>query len=216
MLRPNDLIWNYVTKNYLRGEAPIPFDILYWNSDSANIPGEMYAWYLKNTYLENRLAEANGVTLDGRPIDMGAIKTPCYFLATVEDHIVLWQGAYKGARLMGGPVRFVLAESGHVAGVVNPPHKKKYGHHTSGLLPDTAEAWQEKSIRHSGSWWLDWAKWLKPKSGKKVPSRNPDNAPNAFGPAPGTYVKRRLEPKKRCRTNCSCQKNAGDFPMLKT
>ena len=215
MLRPNDLIWSYVVKNYLKGEDPIPFNILYWNSDSANIPGEMYSWYLKNTYLENQLATPCGATLEGRPIDMGSIKTPCYFLATEEDHIVLWKGAYKGARLMGGPVRFVLAESGHVAGVVNPPHKKKYGHRTSGLLPDTPDEWLQTATLREESWWLDWVKWLKPKSGKKVPGRPTEDAPTAFGPAPGTYVKRRLEPKKRCRENCSCQKGAGEFPMVK-
>lgn len=213
MLRPNDLIWSYVVKNYLKGEAPIPFDILYWNSDAANIPAEMYAWHLKNTYLENNLAKPQGVRLAGRALSMKDIKIPTYFLATVEDHIVLWEGVYKGARLMGGPTRFVLAESGHVAGVVNPPAKEKYGYHTNRTLPESTESWQENAIHQKGSWWLDWMKWLKPRSGKKVEPREPQE--KGLGAAPGSFVKRSLAPKKRCRQSCSCQKPVDEnaFPM---
>ena len=137
MLRPNDLVWSYAVNNYLKGKEPVPFDILFWNSDSTNLPARMYSFYLQNMYIENRLIEPEGITVNGVPIDLGKITTPSYFLTTEDDHIVLWNASYKGTQVHSGDVRFVLGGSGHVAGVVNPPSKHKYGYRVSEILPET-------------------------------------------------------------------------------
>ena len=191
-LRPNDLVWNYVVGNYLKGESPPPFDLLYWNSDSTNLPGPMYCWYLRNTYLENKLREPGALTVCGEPVDLGSIDAPAYFYASREDHIVPWDSAYMGTKLLGGKKRFVLGASGHIAGVINPPAKKKRNFWTGpATLPDSPAAWFAKTTEHPGSWWTDWSDWLKPLAGKLVaaPRQPGDRAHPAIEPAPGRYVK---------------------------
>jgi len=194
MLRANDLVWAYVINNYLKGATPVPFDILFWNSDSTNMPAKMHSYYLRNMYLHNRLREPGGITLDNVPIDIGKIEKPAYFISTREDHIALWQSTYKGALLHAGDVRFVLGASGHVAGIVNPPPKKKYGYWTNENLPGTAEEWLNATTSHQESWWLDWVKWNAPYTGEKVPARKPggDEA-DQLDDAPGCFVTKRLD-----------------------
>ncbi|RZL56759.1 MAG: class I poly(R)-hydroxyalkanoic acid synthase [Variovorax sp.] len=195
-LRPNDLVWNYVVGNYLKGETPPPFDLLYWNSDATNLPGPFYAWYLRNTYLENRLAVPDALTVCGEKIDLGRIDIPAYIYGSREDHIVPIDGAYASTRLLTGKKRFVMGASGHIAGVINPPAKKKRSHwiREDGKLPETQVEWQQKAVEHPGSWWTDWSQWLKGHAGKQIA------APKAYGkgraykatePAPGRYVKAR-------------------------
>ena len=207
MLRPTDLIWSYAVNNYLKGQEPVPFDILYWNSDSTNLPAKMYSFYLQNMYIENRLKDPAGIRLMGVDIDMRNIKAPAYFLATEEDHIVLWRGSYKGALIHGGPVRFVRGGSGHVAGVVNPPSKNKYGYRVCDTLEENPDEWLGSSVWCEGSWWADWDQWNRPFAGKKIKKRVPGQGKNkAIEDAPGSYVKRNLETKYKCRENCSCNK----------
>jgi polyhydroxyalkanoate synthase len=194
-LRPNDLVWNYVVGNYLKGEAPPPFDLLYWNSDSTNLPGPMFCWYLRHTYLQDELKMPGRLTVCGEKVDLGAIKAPTFVYASREDHIVPWTAAYRSLALMSGRKRFVLGASGHIAGVINPPAKKKRSHWTSptadAAYPAEADAWMASAREHPGSWWTDWAQWLAAQGGKQVP------APKAQGnrsyrpiePAPGRYVK---------------------------
>ncbi|QNK71722.1 class I poly(R)-hydroxyalkanoic acid synthase [Variovorax sp. PAMC26660] len=195
-LRPNDLVWNYVVGNYLKGETPPPFDLLYWNSDATNLPGPFYAWYLRNTYLENKLAKPNALTVCGEKIDLGKIDIPAYIYGSREDHIVPIGGAYASTQLLPGKKRFVMGASGHIAGVINPPSKNKRSHwiREDGKLPKTQSEWLTGAQEHPGSWWTDWAQWLKGHAGKQVP------APKAYGkgktyqatePAPGRYVKAR-------------------------
>jgi polyhydroxyalkanoate synthase len=195
-LRPNDLVWNYVVGNYLKGETPPPFDLLYWNSDATNLPGPFYAWYLRNTYLENKLAVPNALTVCGEKIDLGRIDIPAYIYGSREDHIVPIGGAYASTQLLGGKKRFVMGASGHIAGVINPPAKKKRSHwiRADGKLPKTHTEWLAGAVEHPGSWWTDWSQWLKPLAGKQIA------APKAYGkgrayqasePAPGSYVKAR-------------------------
>jgi len=196
-LRPNDLVWNYVVGNYLKGEAPPPFDLLYWNGDGTNLPGPMYCWYLRNTYLENKLVEAGATTVCGEAVDLGAIKAPVYLYASREDHIVPWDGAFLSTRVLGGPQRFVLGASGHIAGVINPPAKKKRNYWVaptsarSKSPPATAEQWFAAAREVPGSWWPDWADWLASHAGKRVSApRHPGNRQyKAIEPAPGRYVK---------------------------
>lgn len=198
-LRPNDLVWNYVVGNYLKGEAPPPFDLLYWNGDGTNLPGPMYCWYLRNTYHENKLVQPGALTVCGEAVDLGAIKAPVYFYASREDHIVPWEGAYLGTRALTGKKRFVLGASGHIAGVINPPAKKKRNYWVApagargadAALPETAEQWFDKAQELPGSWWPDWAAWLESHAGKRIAApRSPGNrAHKAIEPAPGRYVK---------------------------
>lgn len=194
-LRPTDLVWNYVVNNYLKGEKPAAFDLLYWNSDSTNLPGPMFCWYLRNTYLENSLCQANAVQVCDESIDLGLIDVPVYVLAAREDHIVPWTSAYKTVHLLGGKTRFVLGASGHIAGVINPAAKNKRSHWVSEkTLPLSAQDWLEHADEKAGSWWTDWARWLEDKKGKsvKAPIR-PGNAKyKAIEPAPGRYVKQRV------------------------
>ena len=189
-LRPNDLVWNYVVGNYLKGETPPPFDLLYWNGDSTNLPGPFYAWYLRNTYLENKLKVPNALTVCGEKIDLRNIDVPTYLYASREDHIVPWQTAYASTRLLGGDVRFVLGASGHIAGVINPPAKKKRNHWV-GSLADDADRWLEQAQDVPGSWWPAWADWLGRHAGRKVaaPQSAGSRKYKPIEPAPGRYVK---------------------------
>lgn len=193
-LRPNDLVWNYVVGNYLKGETPPPFDLLYWNSDATNLPGPMYCWYLRNTYHENKLAVPGALTVAGEQVDLGAIDAPVYIYGSREDHIVPIGGAYASTQLLSGKKRFVMGASGHIAGVINPPAKKKRSHwiRADGKLPKTQAEWLAGATEHPGSWWTDWSDWLKTHAGKQIA------APKAYGkgsaykaiePAPGRYVK---------------------------
>ncbi len=191
-LRPNDLVWNYVVGNYLKGESPPPFDLLYWNGDATNLPGPMYAWYLRNTYLENNLVKPGKLTVCGEKLDLRKVDIPAYIYGSREDHIVPIQGAYASVHHLPGKKRFVMGASGHIAGVINPPSKNKRSYWTNDKLPDTFDAWVSGAKEHAGSWWPDWASWLKPQAGKQIA------APKAYGragrykaiePAPGRYVK---------------------------
>ena len=192
-LRPNDLVWNYVVNGYLKGETPPPFDLLYWNSDGTNLPGPMYCWYLRNTYLENNLVVPGKVSVCGEPVDLGSIDLPTYLYASREDHIVPWRGAYRSTQLLKGKRRFVLGASGHIAGVINPPLKKKRSHWIGATqsLPESADEWFAHAVEHPGSWWTDWSKWLAAFGGKQVPApKKPGSASHkAIEPAPGRYVK---------------------------
>ncbi|MEJ8840337.1 PHA/PHB synthase family protein [Ramlibacter sp. AN1133] len=191
-LRPNDLVWNYVVGNYLKGETPPPFDLLYWNSDSTNLPGPMYAWYLRNTYLENNLVKPGQCTVCGEKVDLGKVDIPVFVYGSREDHIVPIAGAYASLKHLPGKKRFVMGASGHIAGVINPPTKNKRSYWTNDKLPETYDEWLKGAKEHPGSWWPEWANWLKPHGGKQVP------APKTYGrgtkykaiePAPGRYVK---------------------------
>lgn len=190
MMRANDLIWHFVVNNYLLGKSPGSFDLLYWNSDSTRMPARMHSWYLRNMYIENNLRKPNGIALLNTPIDLSLVKTPCYFLSTELDHISPWKSTYAGAKLFKGSVKFVLGESGHIAGVINPPAKNKYGYYTTQRrLPATPDRWLETATYQEGSWWPHWNKWVSAHSGSKVESRRPEmNAKQPLCDAPGTYV----------------------------
>lgn len=196
-LRPNDLVWNYVVDNYLKGRTPAPFDLLYWNSDSTNLPGPMYCWYLRNTYLENRLREPGALTVCGESLDVSRIDVPSFIYGSRDDHIVPWRTAYASAALLTGPQRFVLGASGHIAGVINPPAKGKrsYWCHEGDEkpLPGDADAWFDAAVEKPGSWWPEWVAWLDRYGGKKVKSRaQPGSAEYpVIEPAPGRYVQTR-------------------------
>ena len=188
-LRSNDLIWSFIVSNYLLGKDPFPFDLLYWNSDSTRLPEAMHSFYLRSMYQENKLKEPGGVEMDGTPIDLRNIKTPSYFVAAKEDHIAPADAVYQGTKLFGGPVKYVLAASGHIAGVVNPPHSNKYSYWMNAKSPATLEEWFETSAESEGSWWPDWQKWIARKAGKKVPASIPgENGLKAIEAAPGSYV----------------------------
>ena len=192
-LRPNDLVWNYVVGNYLKGETPPPFDLLYWNSDSTNLPGPFYVWYLRNTYLENNLIKPGKATVCGERIDLRNVDMPVYIYGSREDHIVPIGGAYGSTQVLSGKKRFVMGASGHIAGVINPPAKNKRSHwiRADGKLPKSQDEWLKTAVEHPGSWWTDWSTWLQGHAGKQVA------APKTYGkgkykaslPAPGSYVK---------------------------
>ena len=195
-LRPNDLVWNYVVGNYLKGETPPPFDLLYWNSDSTNLPGPFYAWYLRNTYLENNLIKPGKATVCGEKIDLGKIKLPVYIYGSREDHIVPINAAYASTQVLPGKKRFVMGASGHIAGVINPPAANKRMHwiREDGKFPATLDAWLEGATEHKGSWWTDWSGWLSAHAGKQVaaPKRYGKGTKfKAIEPAPGRYVKQK-------------------------
>ena len=189
-LRANDLIWPYVVNGYLKGKAPPAFDLLFWNGDDTNLPGPMYCWYLRNTYLDNKLREPGATTQCGVPVDLGQITVPAFIYASREDHIVPWQTAYASTQLLGGDVRFVLGASGHIAGVINPPAKKKRNHWV-GSLADDADRWLEQAQDVPGSWWPAWADWLGRHAGRKVaaPQSAGSRKYKPIEPAPGRYVK---------------------------
>jgi polyhydroxyalkanoate synthase subunit PhaC len=190
-LRPNDLVWNYVVGNYLKGETPPPFDLLYWNSDSTNLPGPMYAWYLRNTYFENNLVKPGKCIVCGEKVDLGKLDMPVFIYGSREDHIVPIGGAYASTRHLPGKKRFVMGASGHIAGVINPPASKKRSYWTNEKLPRSFDEWLKGAKEHPGSWWPEWSGWLKGYAGKQIP------APKSYGkgkykaiePAPGRYVK---------------------------
>ncbi|MDB5931554.1 MAG: poly(R)-hydroxyalkanoic acid synthase, class [Polaromonas sp.] len=196
-LRPNDLVWNYVVGNYLKGETPPPFDLLYWNSDSTNLPGPFYAWYLRNCYFENNLVKPGKTVVCGEKIDLGRLDMPAYIYGSREDHIVPIEAAYASTQVLPGEKRFVMGASGHIAGVINPPAKKKRSYWVNdkldagGSFPATQQEWLNGAGEHPGSWWTDWSDWLKANAGKQIA------APKAYGsrkykaiePAPGRYVK---------------------------
>jgi len=196
-LRPNDLVWNYVVNNYLKGEAPVPFDLLFWNADGTNLPGVFFSWYLRNTYLENNLKEPGKVTLCGEPVDFGAIDTPVYLYASREDHIVPWPSAYASTQLLKGEKRVVVGASGHIAGVVNPAKKNKRSHWVNepedGSFPEDPEVWLNEAKEVRGSWWNDWAAWLAGRAGEQVPppAKLGNSRYKPIEPAPGSYVKAR-------------------------
>lgn len=189
-LRANDLVWNYVVKNYLKGETPPPFDLLHWNADSASLPGPMYAYYVRNFYIDNKLREPGALTMLEAPIDLGAVKMPAYIYASREDHIVPWPSAFRGTGLLGGDITFVLGASGHIAGVINPPASGKRNYWTNAAVAASADDWFAGAESHPGSWWPHWAQWLAARGGDLQP------APTAVGndrypplaAAPGTYV----------------------------
>jgi polyhydroxyalkanoate synthase subunit PhaC len=194
-LRANDLIWPYVATGYLKGQAPPPFDLLYWNSDDSNLPGPMFCWYLRNTYLENKLREPGATVQLGEPVDLRSIDMPTFLYASREDHIVPWKTAYTSTQLLSGPVTFVLGASGHIAGVINPPAKNKRNYWirsgTAASLDADADAWFDSAEKVPGSWWPAWAEWLAPHGGTQVAApKEPGNAQyTAVEPAPGSYVK---------------------------
>ena len=189
MLRANDLIWSFVVNNYLLGNEPFPFDLLYWNADSTRMPARMHSFYLRKMYQENLLREPDALVLDGEPIDLRRITVPAYFLSTREDHIAPWRSTYRGVQLLQGPNRFVLAASGHIAGVVNPPDSGKYSHWVNTDLPATPEAWFAGATEIAGSWWPDWQRWVTALGPEQVPARKPKPG---IEPAPGSYVAVRL------------------------
>ncbi len=194
-LRPNDLVWNYVESNYLKGEEPPPFDLLYWNADSTNLPGPMFCYYLRNMYLENKLLIPGRLSVNGEPVDLGRVQVPAFIYASREDHIVPWAGAYVTTGLINTSKRsnnrFVLGASGHIAGVINPPAKKKRSYWTHDELPAAADQWLAEATEHPGSWWTEWTEFLASHAGEQV------TAPKKYGnarykpiePAPGRYVK---------------------------
>ncbi len=193
-LRSNDLIWPYVVNGYLKGKPPPAFDLLYWNSDGTNLPGPMFCWYLRNTYLENKMREPGGTTALGEPVDLATINVPTFVYASKEDHIVPWKTAYESTQLVGGDVVFVLGASGHIAGVINPPAKNKRNY-WSGDLDADADRWFDAAEKVPGSWWPAWYAWLAPHGGTKINARKtPGNAEfTAIEPAPGSYVKAKAE-----------------------
>jgi polyhydroxyalkanoate synthase len=192
MLRSNDLIWSFVVNNYLLGKEPSAFDLLYWNADATRMPATMHAFYLRNMYQRNLLAKPNGIEINGTPINITKVKTPSYILATKEDHIAPWTSTYAGTQIYDGPITFTLAESGHIAGVINSPHKKKYGYWENKALPPKPDAWLEGASKKDTSWWLHWGKWLKTYAGPKVAARRIGN--RRYKPieaAPGRYATQR-------------------------
>ena len=198
-LRPNDLIWNYVASNYLKGEDPTAFDLLYWNADNTNLPGPMYCWYLRNTYLENNLMVPGKLTVAGEKIDFGKIATPTFIYGSREDHIVPWASAYASMALLNpkkpAQNRFVLGASGHIAGVINPPAKMKRSYWTRKTAARDANDWLEDSTEHPGSWWPEWAAFLQTHGGKQVaaPKNYGNKIYRVLDAAPGRYVKQKAE-----------------------
>jgi polyhydroxyalkanoate synthase len=188
MLRPNDLIWPYVVNVYMKGNAPFPFDLLYWNSDSTRMPAANHAFYLRNCYLENKLTKGQMV-IDNVKLDLKKVKIPVFNLAAREDHIAPAKSVFVGSKSFGGPVDYVLAGSGHIAGVVNPPSKPKYQYWTGGKVQGTLEEWIAKAEEHPGTWWPYWFSWVEKQAPKRVPAREPGAGKLApLCDAPGTYV----------------------------
>ncbi len=194
-LRPNDLVWNYVVSNYLKGEPPPAFDLLYWNADSTNLPGPFFVWYLRNTYLENKLKEPGATTVCGVKLDLGKIRSPVFLYASREDHIVPWPSAYASTQILRGKKKFVLGASGHIAGVINPPAKKKRSHWVldapKGEFHEDPDHWFGHAKEIPGSWWGEWTTWLAGHAGKRVPApkRYGDAQHKPIEPAPGRYVR---------------------------
>jgi polyhydroxyalkanoate synthase len=189
MLRSNDLIWSFFVNNYLMGKDPKPFDLLYWNSDQTRMPKSLHLFYLRKFYVENALSRGE-LVIDGETLDLGKVRVPIYMQSSKEDHIAPVRSVYKSARLFGGPVNFMMAGSGHIAGVINAPVAKKYQYWTNPALPETFEQWQAGAEEHPGSWWPNWIEWLQARSGPLVPARDPAAGPlPVICDAPGEYVK---------------------------
>jgi len=194
MLRSNDLIWSFVVNNYLLGKDPVPFDLLFWNSDATRMPAKMHSYYLRNMYIHNKLREPKGLTIAGRSIDLSTVTTPCYFISAKDDHIAPWKSTFAGAKLFGGKVRFVLGGSGHIAGIVNPPVANKYCFWANDELTHEAESWLQNADRFDGSWWSDWSVWISSQGSRTVNARKiRNNRTNPFENAPGSYAKLRLD-----------------------
>jgi polyhydroxyalkanoate synthase len=190
LMRSNDLLWPYIVNNYLKGKRPSAFDLLYWNSDATRLPAANHSFYLRNCYLDNNLARGK-MTIAGRKLDLGKVKVPVYNLATRDDHIAPAKSVYLGSRFFGGPVRFVVAGSGHIAGVVNPPGQNKYQYWT-GPKPAAADVdkWLARAKENPGSWWPDWLDWLTGEDDAEVPGRQPGGGKlKPIEDAPGSYVK---------------------------
>jgi polyhydroxyalkanoate synthase len=193
MLRANDLIWSFVINNYMLGKTPMPFDLLYWNSDTTRMPEKLHLSYLRKCYRENALALGK-MTIDGVPLDLSKVTQPIYLQSAKEDHIAPANSVFKAAKLFGGPVRFVMAGSGHIAGVINPPAANKYQYWTNDAPVETIQDWRQGSVEHPGSWWPDWDQWLAPLSGEKIPARVPgDGGLKVLGDAPGEYVRTKAQ-----------------------
>lgn len=193
MMRANDLIWSFVINNYLLGKEPVPFDLLYWNSDSTRMPAAMHGFYLRNMYLENKLIKPGGIVFDEVALDLHKIKTPTFILSTREDHIAPWKSTYAGVNTYSGPVKFCLAASGHIAGVINPPKNEKYAYWTNSDKPRTGDEWFSNAKETPGSWWPEWSKWITRRGGGKKPARSiEDSGLPSLEKAPGSYVKSRL------------------------
>jgi len=195
-LRPAELVWNYVADNYLKGQTPPPFDLLYWNADSTNLPGPFFAWYFRHMYLHNRLREPGGVSVAGVPLNLGLLDMPTYLFGSRDDHIVPWHSAYASTALLRGALRFVLGASGHIAGVINPPARgrRHYWAHkgvfASGKAPVHADDWLQGAQQHAGSWWPDWIRWLSEHAGelRRAPAQAGNSRYSVIQAAPGTYV----------------------------
>ena len=192
-LRPNELVWNYVVESYLKGRTPPAFDLLYWNGDSANLPGPMYAYYIRNLYLDNRLRDPGALTMLGERVDLSRIVAPAYVYASRDDHIVPWHSAYRTLDLVGGDAAFVLGASGHIAGVVNPPEARKRNYWTNDARASDADAWLATAQSHAGSWWPHWYRWLAQYEGgtRPAPAGTGDAKHQPVAPAPGDYVRQR-------------------------
>ncbi len=195
LMRASDLIWSFVVNNYLLGKSPAPFDLLYWNSDSTRMPAKMHGTYLRNMYLQNLLCEPGGMEIDDTPLDLRDIDVPTCFISTLEDHIAPWKSTYLGARLMSGPVKFILGKAGHIAGIVNPPGPRQYGHYTGPAPASTdADGWFAAAAYHPESWWDTWQAWLAAESGGEIPARRPGEGKlPRLEAAPGSYVRVRLD-----------------------
>ncbi|MBI4947012.1 MAG: class I poly(R)-hydroxyalkanoic acid synthase [Bacteroidetes bacterium] len=195
LIRANDLIWNYVINNYLKGKSPSAFDVLYWTNDNTNLPAKMYSYYLRQMVLENKLSRKNALRICDAPIDLGKIEVPSFVIATNEDHISPPKTAFATTELVSGPVEFILGGSGHVMGIANPPARKKYGYSRFGKLGYGFEVWKESAQHFDGSWWTPWSEWLTSHSGKKInaPSKPGNSDYKIIEPAPGTYVKERCK-----------------------
>ena len=189
MLRPNDLIWSYYVNNYLKGKEPMPFDLLVWNSDSTRMPAANHKFYLRHCYFQNDLSNGR-MMLSGQTVDLRKVTIPIYELASREDHIAPARGVFRGAKCFGGPVRFVVAGSGHIAGVVNPAGKPKYQFWTDGPVEGEFDSWLAAAKETPGSWWPDWIQWIAAQAPEKVPARKPGEGKlKAICDAPGEYVR---------------------------
>ncbi len=193
LLRANDLIWSFYINNYLLGNDPRPFDLLYWNSDSTRMPAKMHSWYLRNLYLNNQLCQPKALNVHGVPLDLTSIDIPACFISAVEDHIAPWQSTYSGARMFGGKTRFILGGSGHIAGIINPPGANKYNYRVTDELPEDGEAWAKQAAVNAGSWWPEWDRWVRALDNAQAAARVPGQGKlAAIEDAPGTYVKSKL------------------------
>jgi polyhydroxyalkanoate synthase len=190
MLRANDLIWSFYVNNYLLGRDPMPFDLLHWNADATRMPRNVHMYYLRQMYIHNNLAKPGGLELNGTPIDLRKVTIPIYLQASKEDHIAPYPSVFKACALYSGPVRFMLAGSGHIAGVINPPAKRKYQYWVNEEQPTDLDKWMAGAEERPGSWWPDWDQWLSRQSGPMVPARVPgDGELDVIEDAPGSYVK---------------------------